>query len=115
LTPPMLHDLRHALRGLLRTPGFTAVAVLTLALGIGANTAVLTVARAVFFAGVVAGIAGAIGVTRFISNLLFGVAPLDPLTFGVAVVLLTAVGLAACWIPAQRATRVDPLTALRAA
>ena len=44
----MLHDLRHALRGLFRTPGFTAVAVLTLALGIGANTAVLTVARAVF-------------------------------------------------------------------
>jgi putative ABC transport system permease protein len=44
----MLHDLRHALRGLLRTPGSTAAAVLTLALGIGANTAVLTVARAVF-------------------------------------------------------------------
>ena len=65
-------------------------------------------------AGIAAGIAGAIGVTRFISNLLFGVAPLDPLTFGVAIVLLTAVGLAACWIPARRATRVDPLTALRA-
>jgi putative ABC transport system permease protein len=65
-------------------------------------------------AGVAAGIAGAIGVTRFISNLLFGVAPLDPLTFGIAVVLLTGVGLAACWIPARRATRVDPLTALRA-
>ncbi len=44
----MLHDLRQALRGLFRTPGFTAVAVVTLALGIGANTAVLTVARAVF-------------------------------------------------------------------
>jgi hypothetical protein len=44
----MLHNLRHALRGLLGTPAFTAVAVLTLALGIGANPAVLTVARAVF-------------------------------------------------------------------
>jgi putative ABC transport system permease protein len=65
-------------------------------------------------AGVAGGIAGAIGLTRFISNLLFGVAPLDPLTFGIAVALLTAVALAACWIPARRATRVDPLTALRA-
>ncbi|HMF60126.1 MAG TPA: FtsX-like permease family protein, partial [Vicinamibacterales bacterium] len=64
--------------------------------------------------GIAAGIAGAIGVTRFISKLLFGVAPLDPLTFGIAVVVLTAVGLAACWIPARRATRVDPLMALRA-
>jgi len=44
----MLHDLRHALRGLLRTPAFTAISILTLALGIGANTAVLSLARAVF-------------------------------------------------------------------
>ncbi len=66
------------------------------------------------FAGVAVGIAGAVGGTPFISNLLFGVAPLDPLTFGIAVVLLTGVGFAACWIPARRATRVDPLTALRA-
>jgi ABC-type antimicrobial peptide transport system permease subunit len=59
-------------------------------------------------------VAGAIGVTRFISKLLFGVASLDPLTFGIAAVVLTAVGLAACWVPARRATRVDPLMALRA-
>jgi putative ABC transport system permease protein len=65
-------------------------------------------------AGICAGIVGAVALTRFIGTLLFGVAPLDPLTFGIVIVLLTAVGLAACWIPAQRATRVDPLTALRA-
>ena len=65
-------------------------------------------------AGIGAGIVGAIGVTRFIAKLLFGVAPLDPVTFGVVIALLMAVGLIACWIPARRATQVDPLTALRA-
>jgi putative ABC transport system permease protein len=64
-------------------------------------------------AGIGAGVFGAIGLTRFISKLLFGVAPLDPVTFGLAIVLLMAVGLIACWIPARRATQVDPLTALR--
>ena len=65
-------------------------------------------------AGICAGIVGAVALTRFIGTLLFGVAPLDPLTFGIVIVLLTAVGLVACWIPARHATRVDPLTALRA-
>jgi predicted permease len=65
-------------------------------------------------AGIVAGIVAAAAVMRFIGSLLYGVTPLDPLTFGTAVLLVTAVGLAACWIPAHRATRVDPLTALRA-
>src|SRR3954463_6060195 len=44
----MLHDLRHAVRGLLKSPGFAAMSIVTLALGIGANTAVLSLARAVF-------------------------------------------------------------------
>ena len=65
-------------------------------------------------AGIGIGILGAIGLTRFIAKLLFGVAPLDPVTFGLVIAVLLAVGLIACWIPARRATQVDPLTALRA-
>jgi putative ABC transport system permease protein len=64
--------------------------------------------------GMAVGVLGAAALSRFIATLLFGVAPLDPLTFFVVVVLLTTVGLVACWLPARRATRVDPLTALRA-
>ena len=65
-------------------------------------------------AGIGAGILGAAALTRFIGTLLYGVSPLDPLTFAAVIVLLAIVGLIACWIPARRATRVDPLTALRA-
>jgi putative ABC transport system permease protein len=65
-------------------------------------------------AGIVIGLGGALGVTRFMKQLLFGVAPVDALTFTVVVLIVAAVGLIACWIPARRATRVDPLTALRA-
>jgi ABC-type antimicrobial peptide transport system permease subunit len=64
--------------------------------------------------GMAVGVLGAAALSRFIATLLFGVAPLDPLTFFVVLVLLTTVGLVACWLPARRATRVDPLTALRA-
>ena len=65
-------------------------------------------------AGVLAGLAGAVGLSRLMHSVLYGIAPSDPLTFaGVALVLL-AVALAASWLPARRATRVDPATALRA-
>jgi predicted permease len=63
--------------------------------------------------GSVAGSAAAILVSRMLQSLLFGVRPTDPATFAVVPVLLVAVGVAACWIPAMRATRVDPVVALR--
>ncbi len=63
--------------------------------------------------GVAAGAAGALVLTRLIRGLLFGVSSFDPVTFIVMAVVLTAVTLAACWAPARRATRVDPMIALR--
>jgi putative ABC transport system permease protein len=59
------------------------------------------------------GLGGAIVAARALDSILFGVSPGDPLTFAAATVLLALIGFAACWIPTQRATKVDPLVALR--
>jgi putative ABC transport system permease protein len=64
-------------------------------------------------AGVVLGISAAFAFTRLLKGLLFGVSTTDPLTFGLIALLLSLVAMAACWIPAWRATKVDPLIALR--
>jgi putative ABC transport system permease protein len=75
----------------------------------------LVVGRGMILAliGVAAGLAGALGLTRFLSSLLYEVKPTDALTFGGVALILAAVAFAACYIPARRATKVDPMVALR--
>jgi predicted permease len=63
--------------------------------------------------GVAAGLAAAFALTRLMKTLLFEVSPTDPLTFSLIALLLLAVALLACWIPARRAAKVDPIAALR--
>jgi putative ABC transport system permease protein len=65
------------------------------------------------FAGLLLGLGGALSLTRVMKTLLFGISATDPLTFAVIALLLMAVALLACWIPARRATKVDPMIALR--
>jgi putative ABC transport system permease protein len=78
--------------------------VLGLVLGEGLRLALL---------GATIGLAGSFFAARLLSGMLFGVAPSDPFTFASVAVVLVAVAMAACYIPARRATRVDPLVALR--
>ena len=78
--------------------------MLALILGRGARLALI---------GIAGGVLGALALTRFLSSLLFGVAPQDPFTFAGVALLLFGVALAACYVPARRAMRVDPMVALR--
>ena len=75
---------------------------------------VLSEGGALLIVGLAAGITGALVTSRLLRGLLFGVAPHDPATLGAVALIIAAVGVAACWLPAARAARVDPAVALRA-
>jgi putative ABC transport system permease protein len=88
-----------------------------IALGAGKNSIFrLIVGQAMMLVGIslVIGVAGAFAATRLLNSLLFGVGASDPATFAGIVLLVSAVAFIAAWVPARRATRVDPIIALRA-
>jgi putative ABC transport system permease protein len=76
-------------------------------------TLVMRNGMSLVFMGIVVGLAGAFALTRWMASLLFKISATDFLTVVVTALLLTAIALLACWIPARRATRVDPLIALK--
>jgi len=78
--------------------------ILTMILGQGLGTIVI---------GIAIGLAGSLALTRTVESQLFGVTATDPLTFAAVVLLLVAAALLACYVPARRAARVDPMVALR--
>jgi predicted permease len=78
--------------------------VLTMILGQGLRTVLI---------GIAIGLAGSLALSRVIASLLFGVTATDPLTFAAVILLLVAAAMLACYIPARRAARVDPMVALR--
>jgi hypothetical protein len=93
----LLQDTRYALHKLARSPGFAAAAILAMALGIGATV----------------GLVGALIVSHVMAGVLYGVRPTDPVTFAGVAILLIGIALLACYLPARRAMRVDPMVALR--
>jgi ABC-type antimicrobial peptide transport system permease subunit len=90
--------------GVRRAIGASDRAVMRLVLGGGFRFVAL---------GLALGLLGALATTRFLGKLLFEISPSDPLTLGFTAAIVTTVAFAACWLPARRATRIDPVIALR--
>ena len=130
----LFQDIRYGIRMLAKNPGFATVAILTLALGIGVVSLrineigirmtlgaqprdiwrlIVGGGARLALAGIAIGLAGALALTRLLSSLLFEVRASDPITFGAVALLLAAVALLACYVPARRAMRADPMIALR--
>src|SRR5438874_12085732 len=89
---------------------------LRMALGAGTRDLIrLVMSRGLLLtaSGVAIGVVAAIMLTRLMGNLLYKVSPRDPIAFGAALIILIAVALVACFLPARRATRIDPVRALR--
>jgi ABC-type antimicrobial peptide transport system permease subunit len=88
-----------------------------IALGAGTRQVLRLVLQqgvAIALVGIVVGIGGALALSRLTESMLYGVSPSDPLTFGTVAAVITAVAVVACLVPMRRATRVDPLAAIRA-
>jgi ABC-type antimicrobial peptide transport system permease subunit len=90
--------------GIRRALGAQSRDIVSLVIGEGVKLVLL---------GIAIGVVGAINLTSLMATLLFGVTPTDPLAFSGVVVLLTLVGLAACYVPARRAMQVDPAVSLK--
>jgi putative ABC transport system permease protein len=132
----LIQDIRQTFRMLRNNPGFAAVAVLTLGHGVMAQTVsqrtaefgvrmalgahpsqvltlVLGSGMRLAVVGLLFGVAGALALTRFLRSFLFGVSAYDPITLIAVSMLLAAIAALACYVPARRAMKIDPMVALR--
>jgi len=132
----MSRDFTYALRQMRRSPGFSAVAMGTLAVGLGAIVAMFCIVNGDLLValgasaaevrrlillqgmmpvmmGLAAGSFASVLLAKLIASQLYGIAPNDLLTISMVAIVLLVVAVSACWFPARRAARIDPLTALR--